>query len=250
MRPAASPSLTEIDAASLKLQSVLPDRIGSLLKQRILTCALMPGQRLVEKDLCADLGVSRTPLREALNRLVFEGLVVPMPYRGYAVAPLTLEGIRELCELRRITESEAAALAAERLSEDDLEQLESLLELDYLPGDRDSYAEYLRVNSAFHLALVRSTRNSRLEAIVMAALDQLQRPEYLGLDLGTKCPSEVVQEHREIVDALREREPERARRLMSQHILRAEGRIVAALQATDFWKGLGQSAEAPSSSTT
>jgi len=248
MRPAASPSLTEIDPASLKLQSVLPDRIGSLLKQRILTCALMPGQRLVEKDLCADLGVSRTPLREALNRLVFEGLVVPVPYRGYAVAPLTLEGIRELCELRRITESAAAALAAERLAEDDLEQLASLLELSYVPGNRDSYAEYLRVNSAFHLALVRATRNSRLEAIVMTALDQLQRPEYLGLDLGTKCASEVAEEHREIVTALRARDAERARRLMSDHISRAEARIVAALQATDFWKTQGEApAPAPAS---
>jgi len=235
--PSASPSLVEIDPA-VRLHTVLPDRVAGVLKQRILTCALLPGRRLVEKELCRELGVSRTPLREALNRLVYEGLVVPTPYRGYAVAPLTLEGIGELCEVRRINEAEAAHLAAQRLTDDDLRHLDALAAPRYVPGDRASYAGYLRTNAAFHLAVVRATRNSRLEAIVMAALDQLQRPEYLGLDLGTKDVAQVADEHGQIVEAFRARDAARARSLMVAHIAQAEERIVAALQATDFWKSL------------
>jgi DNA-binding GntR family transcriptional regulator len=230
-----SPSLVEIDPA-VRLASVLPDRLCGILKQRILTCALAPGARLLERDLCADLHVSRTPLREALNRLVYEGLVVPMPYRGYAVAPLTLESIRELCEVRRINEAEAARLAAERLTDADFERLDRLAEARYTVGDRDSYARYLRTNSAFHLALVRGIRNSRLEAIVMSALDQLQRPEYLGLDVGVKDTVRIEREHRAIVAALRARDAGRARALMVEHIEHAETSILGALQATDFWR--------------
>jgi DNA-binding GntR family transcriptional regulator len=234
-----SPSLVEIEP-HVTLLSVLPDRIAAILKHRILTCALMPGSRLVEKDLCAELGISRTPLREALNRLVFEGLVVPTPYRGYAVAPLTIDGIRELCEVRRINEAEAARLGAERLTDEDLTKLESLAEARYTVGDRESYARYLRTNSAFHLALVRCTRNSRLEAIVMAALDQLQRPEYLGLDLGVKDAPRIEREHLAIVQALRERDADRARALTIEHIEHAEKSILDALQATEFWRVTNQ----------
>jgi DNA-binding GntR family transcriptional regulator len=232
---AVSPSLVEIDP-TIRLASVLPDRVSAVLKRRILTCDLVPGERLVEKDLCRDLAISRTPLREALNRLVYEGLVTPMPYRGYAVAPLTAESIRELCEVRRINEAEAASLGATRLTGADLARLQDLAAVRYTVGDRESYASYLRTNSAFHLALVRCTRNNRLEAIVMAALDQLQRAEYLGLDTGTKDVARVEGEHRAIVEALRDRDGARARALVVEHIEHAEYSILTALQATDFWK--------------
>jgi DNA-binding GntR family transcriptional regulator len=230
-----SPSLVEIDP-SIRLNSVLPDRIAAILKQRILTCTLMPGARLVEKDLCTELRVSRTPLREALNRLVYEGLVVPEPYRGYAVAPLTIEGIRELLEVRRINEAEAAALGAQRLTDAEIDAIEALAEVRYTVGDRSSYTRYLRTNSAFHLALVRGTRNRRLEAIVMGTLDQLQRPEYLGLDVGLKNGARIEREHLDIVHALRARDSARVRALIVEHLDHAEASILGALQFTDFWK--------------
>jgi DNA-binding GntR family transcriptional regulator len=96
----------------------LPDRVYSKLKQQILTCRLAPEHRLIESELCAALHVSRTPLREALNRLALEGLVVAAPLAGYIVAPLTIEDIRDLTEVRQIVESEAAALAAQRRDPD------------------------------------------------------------------------------------------------------------------------------------
>lgn len=225
-------SLIELDPA-VSPPTALPDRIYAALNNRILTCAVRPASRVVEKELCAEMQVSRTPLREALNRLALEGLIAITPYRGYAVAPITIAAFRELCEVRRILESEAAALAVARATEDDLNRLDALAELRYRRDDRQTYTKYLKANSAFHLALVRCTQNSRLEALVMAALDQHQRPLYLGLGVGVDSKA-ATGEHREILDALRRRSAAKARTLMRGHISRGEDRIAKALAAAGY----------------
>lgn len=230
-----APSLIEIDP-KVAMRSVLPDRIYAMLKHRILTCSMLPSRRILEKELSAELRVSRTPLREALNRLALEGLVVLLPYRGYIVAPLTIEDIRELFEVRRTVEAEAAALAAKRVTPEDIEELTSAAELRYTRGDPKTYETYLRANLTFHRAVVRCTHNTRLETIVMTALDQLQRPEYLVLEGADMDNIAATTEHREIIEALRAHDSERARALMTEHIIRSERRIITALQSTDFWK--------------
>lgn len=220
-------SLVELDPKMLPV-ATLPDRVYEVLKHRILTCALPPGQRLIEKHLCAELGVSRTPLREALNRLAHERLVGLTPYRGYAVTPVTLEDVRSLCEVRRIVECESAALAAERATPQEIEQLAGLAELHYRPGQRETYQDYLRANSAFHLAVVRCTHNLRLETIVMSVLDQVQRPIYLGLDVGLD-PVAATAEHLETVAVIRARDPAGARRLTTEYMVGTERRILEAI---------------------
>jgi DNA-binding GntR family transcriptional regulator len=227
-----TPSVIELDPV-VALPAALPDRIYATLKHRILTCSMLPGQRIVEKDLCKEMHVSRTPLREAFNRLSLEGLIVLSPYRGYAVAPVTVQGYQELCELRRIVEGGSAALAAQRASAEDVQRLNGVATTRYTPGDRETYVGYLRANSAFHLALVQSTRNQQLEAIVMSALDRHQRPLYLGLDVGIDGQAST-NEHHGIIDAVRNHDPEQARALMVSHIAKAEDRIVKALRAAGY----------------
>jgi len=230
--PARFPSLIELDP-QMPTPSALPDRIYAVLKHRILTCSMPPGERIVEKTLCAEMNVSRTPLREALNRLVLEGLVSLVPYRGYAVAPLTVDSFRDLCELRRIVESGTAALSAERATPDDIARLTAAAELRYVPGDRQTYEAYLRANSTFHLALVKCTRNPQLEAIVMSALDKHQRPLYLGLDVGVDGAAATA-EHLQVIDAVRAHDRQRAHDLMVHHIAHAEERIIAALRRAGY----------------
>jgi DNA-binding GntR family transcriptional regulator len=222
-------SLIELEV-STGPPSALVDRVYATLKQQILTCKLAPGHRLVEKELCAEMGISRTPLREALNRLGLEGLVTLVPYRGYEVIQITVEDIRNLSELRRIVEAESAALAAERATPEDCAQLLKLAELRYVPGNRKTYKSYLRANCAFHLALVRCTRNPRLETIVISVLDQIQRPLYFGLDVGIDSQSATA-EHLQVVEAVRARDPIRARQLMGEQISGAESRMIAAMKA-------------------
>jgi len=224
-------SLIELDPI-LSPTLAMPDRIYAALKHRILSGRLLPKQRIVEKEICTEIGVSRTPLREALNRLALEGLVILLPYRGYMVTPVTVEDFQNLCELRRIIEPGTAALAAQRATVEHIERLVEVAETRYTIGDPETYENYLRNNSAFHLALVKCTGNTRIESIVMSLLDQHQRPLYLGLGRGIDAEASTA-EHLEVIDAVRAHNPSRAHTLMYEHISRGEQRIVAALRAAE-----------------
>lgn len=197
------------------------------LKRRILTCSLAAGSRISEKRLASEIGVPRDPLRSACRRLQRERLIHPESSRQYRVTPLRLTDIRELNELRRIVESKAAALAAERARPDQIARLLILAELNYQPGQRQTYMQYLSYNTAFHLQLARAARNTRLETTVVSVLDQIQRPMYLGLDLGLNR-EEATAEHLSLVDAVRHRRASLAYRLMWNQLSAGEKRMIEA----------------------
>ena len=232
MRPAVRPSLIEI-APHTTRPSALPDHVYAVLKERILSCQLLPGQRLVEKVLCGELRVSRTPLREALNRLSHEELLSFQPNAGYRVAAITLDGFRNLIELRAIVESQAAGLAAERATAADVTDLRALATLPYDPADERGFVDYCRANSRFHLRVVRTARNLLLENIVMSALDMYQRPTYLriGRQLDPANPSA---KHHAIVDAIAKHDADAARAVMLGHVRGGGERILEALRAANI----------------
>jgi DNA-binding GntR family transcriptional regulator len=236
MLQSTRPSLVEIDDPEL-IPGSLPDRIYGILKQQILTCAIMPGTRLTEMDLCGDLGVSRTPLREALNRLGHEGLLQVRPNRGYRVMPVTVTHFQHLGELRRAVEPQVAALAAAKALPEDLALMRDAADLQYEPGNRDSLVAYCRQNCVFHLAIARSTGNPLLSEIVMSALDKHQQPAYMGL-LGRMSAKEPTGEHHAIVDAIQAGNSDLARALMDHHIARGVVRISDAILAGGFEEDL------------
>lgn len=221
-------SLVEITEATVRT-AALPDRLYSELKVRILTCVLKPGERLVEKTLCEEFEISRTPLREALNRLINEKLIEIRANRGYFVTPIRVEEFRMLNEFRRIVEPQAAALAAARANADIVHKLRQHATLPrYTPGDEASFHAYSRSNALFHLYLVRATGNRLLEECIMDALDKYQRPAYLGVgrQLDHENPS---REHQAIVDAIEAHDAPKAQMIMYQHIYTGEDRIARAL---------------------
>ncbi len=213
--------------------SVLPDRVYAELKHSILTCLLKPDDRLIEAELCAQLGVSRTPIREALNRLANENLVMASPFRGYTVAPLTARSFQDLCEVRRMIEPAVAALAAERATPEDVNRLSELSTLSYTLGDHKSYRAYLLANNRFHVEIARCARNSQLESLVATVLERHQRPCFLGLDVGIDA-EESTQEHIKVVEAIRKRDAAQAEKLMARHIGGGERRILAALKEAGY----------------
>ncbi len=232
MSTVVRPSLIEI-APHATRPSALPDHVYAVLKHKILSCALPPNQRLVEKNLCEELHVSRTPLREALNRLSHEELVSFQPHAGYRVAPITLDGFRNLVGLRTIVEPQAAAVAATRATADDIAELRRCATLPYDPNDDRGFVDYCRANARFHLQVVRTARNPMLENIVMAALDMYQRPTYLriGRQLDPGNPSA---KHHGIVDAIAQHDPAAAQAAMYQHIRGGGERILEALKAAGY----------------
>lgn len=222
------PSLVEITTESPEKKS-LPERIYSELKRQILSGRIKPEQHLREKDLCEQLKVSRTPLREALNRLGNEDLVVFRPHCGYLAAPLSSERFRELQDLRLIVESKVAALAAVRATEDEIRALRAAATMpEIIPGEDESFIRFCQANAYFHLLLVRASRNSMLEGIVMAALDLYQRPAYLGIGRvpDRQKPS---RRHHEIVDAIEARDTMKAETIMAHHVIGGSERIIKSL---------------------
>jgi DNA-binding GntR family transcriptional regulator len=211
----------------------LPDRVYKKLKRQILTCSVAPERRLIESTLCAAFRVSRTPLREALNRLALEGLVVAAPVSGYAVAPLTIEDIRHLNEVRQAVEAEAAALAAERASTEDLQAMQANAKLTYKQGHRATYLLSLERNRAFHLAVAHASHNPRLEALVTSILDQVQRAIYFGLDAAIDAKL-ATEEHLQVMEAIRNHAPRRARELMVEQIKNGERGMLQACTETNL----------------
>lgn len=221
-------SLVEITQKAFRT-TALPDQLYAELKVRILTGALKPGMRLNEKDLCAEFDISRTPLRESINRLINEKLVEPQPNRGYHVTPLRVDDFRKLNEVRRVIEPQAAALAASRA---DAATIRKLRDTAVLPGydehDEDGFRAYARQNCLFHLALVQATGNQLLEELVMDALDKYQRPAFLGIGRQRDADN-PSREHLAIVDAVEAHDAMKAQLIMHQHIYTGEDRVAKAL---------------------
>jgi DNA-binding GntR family transcriptional regulator len=232
MRHAARPSLIEISPNATR-PSALPDHVYAVLKQRILSCALPPGQRLVEKVLCEELKISRTPLREALNRLSHEDLVSFQPHAGYRVAAITAEGFRSLVELRCVVEPPASALAAVRVTGEEVAEMRTLATLPYDPNDDQGFVDYCRANARFHLSVVRAARNPLLESLVMSTLDMYQRPTYLRIGRQMD-PSNPSAKHHAIVDAIEKRDATLASDLMEKHLRGGGARILEALVAAGY----------------
>lgn len=223
------PSLVELGETALE-QTNLPGRIYIELKRRILSGLIAPEEHLREKQLCDELKVSRTPLREALNRLSNEDLVVYRPHCGYLAAPLSAAEFRNLEDLRLIVESKVAALAAMRATAEDVRKLRKAAPMpEIYPEDDKSFVQFCRANALFHLLLVEAGKNHLLSNIVMSSLDKYQRPAYLGIGRvrdhrkPTKC-------HEEIVDAIEARDPVKAEAFMANHIIGGHGRIIKALE--------------------
>lgn len=228
--PKHEPSLTELAGARLPLFSK-PFRVYATLKGQVLAGTLAPGTKINERHLGAQLGVSRTPLREALNRLAHERLVLLSPYEGYTVAPITQRDFVELCELRLILEPAVASLAARHASN---EEVATLRDLTRVGGDSgevlcDSFEQYLRRQSEFHLTLAHVARNERLEVLVMNAYDQQQRILACAWGHGLEL-SPAHSEHGEIAEAVARHNAPEAAALMSDHVRRHESRVLAALE--------------------
>lgn len=148
----------------------LAEAAYSLLKERIRTCQLLPGQRLTEKGLVAETGFGKTPVREALGRLVNEALVEVIPRSGYRLCPVTLEDVDELFEVWKIVWPEIVVLASQRITPAELEVLRAI-------SFREE-AGIAGVQEMFHLVAA-VARNARLAAAMQRSLDEMERLSYL-----------------------------------------------------------------------
>jgi DNA-binding GntR family transcriptional regulator len=200
------------------------------LKRLILTGGLAPGEELREGALTESSGFGRTPVREALRRLVQEGFVEVRPRQGYRVAVVTLASVRDLFEMRLLLEPAAAELAAIRASQEDLAALHDLAHESYVPGDPNSYERFLERNREFHVRVAKAAGNERLASTLRVLLEEMQRLFFISLS-GDGTAVELVHEHHELHDALLARDAARARLVVIDQIEASRSRVMAGLLA-------------------
>ncbi len=204
------------------------ERVYRSLKSDIVKGVLGMGERLNEGQLAAKYGVSKTPVREALGYLLQEGLVEVLPRVGYLTSRVTVQDVDDIFDLRRIVEAEAAERAARAISEETLARLEQL-HSSYRAGDRESYALFLEENQQFHCAIAEASGNRRLVEVVARLLEQMQRLIILKLDLAI-APDELVEQHHQILAALRRRDPVQARASMLSDIASTHQAVLYSLK--------------------
>lgn len=208
-----------------KLRAVTPiqpirEIVYEQLKTAVLTGAYSVGERLLEHELAAELGVSRTPVREALRRLESEGLLEARPKQGLVVREYTDDDIREIYMIREALESLAAEFAAINATEDDIVQLERLVcEMDELDGQVSS-ARALEVHRHFSEAYNRASHMPTLVRLIESLKDQMARFRNVSLS-GALRRRVAREEHGELLDALKRRDPKRASELTHTHIRHA-----------------------------
>jgi DNA-binding GntR family transcriptional regulator len=187
------------------------------IKQAILTFQFLPNQNLVEGELAAQLGISKTPVRDALMRLEREGLVMRQPYKGTFVTDINKQDMVNIFEIRVVLEGLAVRLAVDALTPADFNRLEHLLEVHERALQDKNYGRASEINNEFHGVIIGKCSNARLQEMLMNLDDHLKRYRLLSVAQGTRMEKSIP-EHRQIFEALRAGDATLAEQSMKQHL--------------------------------
>ena len=208
----------------------LADQAFRELKRRILDNEIPAGYQVLEQELVSDLGMSRTPVREAVVRLANEGLVEVRPRHGMRVLPVSVEDMREIYEILTALESQAAeTVAGIGLADRDMARLKEPVDEMDQALEKDDLRGWAEADARFHLALVELSGNRRMRQIVGTCWEQAHRVRILTLPLRPK-PVASNQDHRALVDAIARRDPRQARDIHHGHRIRSAELLTGLLE--------------------
>lgn len=219
------------DKLKVNVNEYLPlrDVVFNTLRQAIITGEFVPGERLMEIALANRLGVSRTPVREAIRKLELEGLVVMIPRKGAEVARITEKDLRDVLEVRSSLEELAAGLATERLDESSREKIQSALDNFRAAIETEDNPKIADCDVEFHDAVFEATQNKRLIQIINNLREQIYRYrlEYVK---DTAYHAVLLREHEELAEAMFAGDKERAQKIMKRHIDNQEETVIKKIQ--------------------
>ena len=203
----------------LSLQADLPlrDLVFNPLRQAILTGELKPGERLMEIHLADKLGVSRTPIREAIRKLELEGLVTMIPRRGAEVAQITEKSMSDVLEVRRTLDALCAELACDRISEEGLAALKDACgQFEQCVAGRDAQ-RIAQADVALHDIILQATGNQRLIQMVNNLAEQMYRYRFEYIKDSSQH-ERLVEEHKIIYQSILNKDKETAAAAARTHI--------------------------------
>ncbi len=205
----------------------LAERAYYSIREKIVSLALEPGSVINERELVAELGIGRTPTREALRRLAQERLVEVYPRRGMSVSTVDVRDLARLCEVRLVLEPEAARLAAERATELDLAELRALLE-ELSAGHGSSWRGLMDLDERIHRAIHHASHNRFLEEALGEYFALALRIWVLAVHRTGQLHAAVL-EHRELLEAVVAGKGELAAEIMREHVAEFEQAMRGAL---------------------
>ncbi len=207
----------------------LRDVVFNTLRRAILRGELKPGERLMEIQLANKLGVSRTPIREAIRKLELEGLVIMIPRRGAEVAEITEKNLRDVLEVRCALEELAVQLACDRIDKSGIRELHEAAKRFQNVLDSDDITQIAQADEAFHDVIFVATGNARLIQLLNNLREQMYRYriEYLK---KKECYPQLLAEHQGIIEAIEAQEKEKATEITMTHINNQVDTVVGTLR--------------------
>ena len=219
------------DNLQLGMDEFLPlrDVVFNTLRQAILTGELKPGERLMEIHLANRLGVSRTPIREAIRKLELEGLVTMIPRRGAEVAQITEKSMKDVLEVRRTLDALSAELACERISKEEEEALkQACLNFEAVVKTKDTKA-IAKADVAIHDIIAAATGNQRLIQLINNLAEQMYRYRFEYIKDASQH-ERIIEEHRIIYESIVKKDKEAAAEMAKTHIDNQEKAVIARIR--------------------
>lgn len=198
--------------------SSLSSRVFRKLREDILSGKYKQHDELREITIGEELGVSRTPVREALRQLELEGLVQIIPNKGAYVNLITAEDVQDIYLIRARLEGLCARMAAERITEDELTQMEEIIMLSEFHEKKQNYTQVCQQDSRFHETLYGACKSKILEHLLKDFHHYVEKVRKKSLESGTRA-GKATKEHAAILDALKARNPEKADDLTTLHVM-------------------------------
>lgn len=195
----------------------LREIVFEYLRQSILEGKLEPGKRIMEIQMAEQLGVSRTPVREAIRKLELEGLVVMVPRKGAYVADVSIKDVLDVLEVRMALEGLAASLAAEKISDDEIKELTSIYEEFESYYKKNDIKGMIKNDQEFHNCIFNATGNDKLNQINNSLREQVYRFRVKYISRYNKA-KEIVKEHKDLLNAISNRDSDSAHKYGMKHI--------------------------------
>lgn len=211
----------------------LREVIFNTLREAIIVGELKPGERLMEVQLADKMGVSRTPVREAIRKLELEGLVNMVPRKGAQVADLSVKDIMDVLEVRATLDGLATALSAQRITEEECKELKHINTqfINYM--EKDNLQGSIKKDVEFHDIIYRSSRNEKLIQIANNLREQVQRFRviYLKDYISSK---DIIKEHADIIEAVTNKNSTLSQEYAQKHIKTQESAIISSLKRNNL----------------
>ena len=195
----------------------LRDSAYEAIKLRIITCAFKPGEYINELQLSALLKIGRTPVHQALDRLMLEGMVEVIPRKGVIVKPVSLNEVLQIIEVRLINECYCARLAAERANDADIAEMDDVLKRTTHWTSMRNVANMMLLDREFHLLVARAAKNDVVAELLRTLHERSLRFWFISLNEPKQYES-VHEQHEAILQAIRRRDPNKAEAEMRRHI--------------------------------